>query len=108
MTEFLDLALDFLKDHKLVAGAIAILFIILLIRNFWFLVKLIVVLALGAVAVFLIYSFVGDAAKKKKELLQPDESSSVRPIRSYTAQWHPYVKVSDRFVTKDDPLGRPG
>ncbi|MBW2056012.1 MAG: hypothetical protein JRH07_18735 [Deltaproteobacteria bacterium] len=87
--EYIDLALDYLKDHKLLAAAITFLFILLLIRNFWFLVKLLVVMALGLVAASLILSFVGKAAKEKRELLKEDESSRIEQVRSAEAI-HPY------------------
>ena len=76
MTDFLDIALDYLKEHRWVAGAVGILFIILLLKNFWFLVKLLVVLALGAAVVFLLYALIGDAAKKKQELYEENKETS--------------------------------
>ncbi len=79
--EYLDLALKYLTEHKLIAAMIAFLFILLLIKNFWFLVKLLVVLALGLVAVSLILSFVGRISKEKKELLKEDESSRIEHVR---------------------------
>jgi len=85
--EYLDLALDYLKDHKLVAAVIAIVFVILLIRNFWFLVKLLVILALAAVALILVSSFLGEATKKKKDLMGPSDSSHLRTLPSCLAEW---------------------
>lgn len=106
--EYLDLALDYLKDHKFIAALIAILFLILLIRNFWFLIKLLVVLALGVVVVFLIYNFIGETTKKKKDLLKPGESSHMAPVRPYTAECLHHTKFSDLFSPMDDPLSRLG
>lgn len=86
--EYIDLALDYLRDHKIVAAVIAIVFVILLIRNFWFLVKLLVILALGAIALILVSSFLGEATKKKKELMdEPSASSHLKSYRSYLAEW---------------------
>ncbi len=85
--EYFDLALEYLKEHKLITAIIAILFIILLIKNFWFLVKLLVALAIGVVLVFLVFSFVGKATKKKKELLdEPKESSRLEYVIPKTAR----------------------
>jgi hypothetical protein len=95
MMEYLDIALDYLKTHKLIAAAIAVLFFALLIKNVWFLVKLIVVLAIGAVVVFFAYSFIEDAVQRKKELLHSPESLLREPDRSqiietYRPSWLPY------------------
>jgi hypothetical protein len=76
--EYLDLALDYLKDHKLIAAILAIVFLVLLIRNFWFLLKLLVIVALGIVVVFLVFSLIGKATKTKKDFLEPSESSGIR------------------------------
>ena len=77
MTEYLDLALDYLKDHKLIAASVALLFLVLLIRNFWFIIKLMVILLIGGIVVFLAYSFIADTVKSKKDLL--DEPSDRAP-----------------------------
>jgi len=108
MTEYLDLALDYLKEHKLVAAIVGFLFIILLIRNFWFLVKLLVVLALGAVAIFLLFSLVGDATKTKKDLIGPDESSRLGPIISYAVLCYPPDTISGFALSPHGPHGPPG
>ena len=108
MTQYLDLALDYLKEHKLVAAIVGFFFIILLIRNFWFLVKLLVVLALGAVAVFLFLSFVGDAAKTKKDLIAPDESSRLAPITLYVASRQSPDTLSRLAPWPSGPFERPG
>jgi hypothetical protein len=95
MMEYLDLALDYLKDHRLLAASIAFLFIILLIRNFWFIIKLIVILAIAVIVVLFALSFVGDYVKKKKDLLKPEENSSLmEPIKSDTAQLHHHLTFS--------------
>lgn len=102
--DLFDLALDFLKDHKLIAAIVAIVFLILLIRNFWFLIKLLVALALGLVVVSLVFSFIGKATKKKKDLLNEGESLRMERVRSSTAQL-PQHRQSSRLVTSvDDPL----
>jgi hypothetical protein len=86
--EIIDWALDYLKDHKLVAALMGVLFVLLLIRNFWFLVKLLVVLAIGVVAVSVILSLIGKATKEKKDLLRPGKSSRMEHVISVTADWH--------------------
>ena len=98
MSEYLDLALEYLREHKWVAGALGILFIILLIKNFWFLVKLLVVLALGAVIVVLIIHFVGGAMNKKKELLkEPKDSSCLELVRPQMADLLHPIGLPDGF-----------
>jgi MFS superfamily sulfate permease-like transporter len=104
--EYLDLALDYLKDHKLVAALIAMLFVILLIRSFWFLVKLLVILALAAVALVLVSSFLGEVTKKKKDLMAPGDSSHLRTLPSCLAQWSPPPSSLDLSVPREgDPPG---
>jgi len=98
--EYIDLALDYLRDHKVVAAIIAIVFIILLIRNFWFLLKLLVILALGALALILVSSFLGEATKKKKELFEePSGSSRLKSYGSHTAEWRRPFTLPDHVAS---------
>jgi hypothetical protein len=85
MMEYLDGALDYLSNHKLIAASVALLFFALLIKNFWFLIKLIVALAIAVVLVFLAYNFISDTIKKKEEFLQPSNSSLAVPLRLHVA-----------------------
>lgn len=109
--EYIDLALDYLKDHRFVAAIIAIVFLILLIRNFWFLIKMLVILALGLLAVVLLFSFIGKAKKEKEDLLKPEESSRLQQLRPVTAEWSHHASYrrlglkmpSARFVKPDLP-----
>ena len=102
--EYLDLALDYLRDHKVVAAIIAIVFVILLIRNFWFLIKLLVILALGAIALILVSSFLGEATKKKKELMEEhSDSSRLKSYRSYVVEWRrPHTFLDHPASGKDN------
>jgi len=105
MMEYFDLALEYLKEHKLITAIIAFLFFVLLIKNFWFLVKLLVALAIGVVVVFLILSFVGEATKKKKELLdEPKESSRLEYVIPKPARLRYPAKFSDALPPIHDPL----
>ena len=103
--EYLDLALDYLKTHKLVAAAIAVLFIALLIRNFWFLIKLLVFLVVVGVVVFFAYSFVTDALKQKKDLLKPSptepKSSLEVPFKANGIEWPHHVTFSGLLPNSD-------
>jgi hypothetical protein len=93
MMEFVDLALDYLTDNKIVAASILVLFVILLIKNFWFLIKLLVVLALGIVAVTLVLSFVGRATKDKKDLLKPEGSLRIEDLRPLMATSYHHART---------------
>ncbi len=85
--EYFDLVLDYLRDHKIIAASIGVLFLYLLIKNFWFLVKLLIFLVLGALAFSLVLSFVGKASKGKKELIEePSESRQIEHMRPLTAE----------------------
>ncbi len=97
--EYLDLALNYLKDHKLLTAAIAFLFIVLLIRNFWFVVKLLVALSLAAVALVLLFSFIGKATKEKRDLIKPDESSGISYFRD---QGKPVERLTGSFNKRAD------
>jgi len=63
--EYLDLALDYLKANKLVALILAGLFVLLLIRNFWFVIKLLVVLALIIIAILVVFFLLQKTDLKK-------------------------------------------
>jgi len=84
--EYIDFVLDYLKDHKLLAASLAILFLYLTLKNFWLLVKLLVFLVLGTIAVSLFLSFAGKALKGKKELIGPGESSKIERPRPLMAE----------------------
>ncbi len=84
--EYIDLALDYLKDHKLLAASLAILFLYLMLKNFWLLIKLLVILVLGTIAVSLFLSFAGKALKGKKDLIGPGESSRIERLRPLMAE----------------------
>ncbi|NIQ38039.1 MAG: hypothetical protein GTN81_05570 [Proteobacteria bacterium] len=96
--EFVDIALDYLAENKIVAASILVLFVILLIKNFWFLIKLLVALALGIVAVSLVLSFVGRATKDKKDLLKPEGSLRIEDPR-------PRLATSYHHARTDHPPG---
>ncbi|NIO05837.1 MAG: hypothetical protein GTN74_14905 [Proteobacteria bacterium] len=82
--EYFDLVLGYLRDNKIIAASIGVLFLYLLIKNFWLLIKLLIFLVLGALAFSLVLSFVGKATKGKKELLEPSESRKIEHMRPLT------------------------
>lgn len=104
MTEYLDLALDYLKDHKLIAASVALLFLVLLIRNFWFIIKLMVILLIGGIVVFLAYSFIADTVKSKKDLLNEPESNLILPDPSQRAKSLNPIRLSG--LTLPDRMSR--
>ncbi len=80
--EYLDLALDYLKANKPVTLIAAGLFILLLIRNFWFIIKLLVILALIFLAIFVAFSLLQKTDLKKdipKSHKKTSQQSTLNP-----------------------------